>query len=513
MKQKIEYYVIKDTPITESLKRIESSKNVFNESDKLFEEWKSKFKKALESGDIRCSKAICEAMFAQGYKENLEEGQGYEILSRRNDDIILKRGTKFANRGDDINNVRNIKVVTSMPRLTMEDGWIITYRGNNGLGNEVKAPIKDLYGCIVLKEGKDAQKVIDRITRAKLKGLDEVATDALESGYIEKKLDELYGWQLAALWSMCMLSEENDYSGQPYDDEVYDAISKRRDSENIFELANEIYAKFFKKSKNESLKESVSIDDELVEGIYYILKKGVTQYGEDFDFEHNDRDYNCWIETSSYDKTWMDITIVDVEENEIVMVETYPAPPYNDNTDEELWNASMDIAERVYNELDSLTESIGGFLKYRNWLRKNGKKDNEESYYGYLQDTDSAFKSMPERDRRTQVQNMFSHRYMNPVTEGNEIKRKIKEYPRGSVVPQYLWTAVCNGKYDKVKNYFESGKEVNKRYPRFGGESSLIMGALRNGDMKMVELLKSFGETIIDDEKKEYDTIMKRLSK
>ena len=279
-----------------------------------------------------------------------------------------------------------------------------------------------------LGEGKDAQKVIDRITRAKLKGLDEVATDALESGYIEKKLDELYGWQLASLWSMCMLSEENDYSGQPYDDEVYDAISKRRDSENIFELADEIYAKFFKKSKNESLKESISIDDELVEGIYYILKKGVTQYGEDFDFEHNDRDYNCNIETSSYDKTWMDITIVDNEKNEIITVESYPAPPYMDEHDDDRvkYTVAMDIAERVYDQLDNLTESIGGFFKYKNWLRKNGKKDNEESYYGYLQDTDKAFKSMSERDRRTQVQNMFSHRYMKPVTEGKKTKRNKK---------------------------------------------------------------------------------------
>ena len=222
-----------------------------------------------------------------------------------------------------------------------------------------------------------------------------------------------------------MLSEENDYSGQPYDDEVYDAISKRRDSENIFELANEIYAKFFKKAKVETLKESISIDDDLVEGIYYILKKGISRYGEDFEFEHNDKTYNCNIE-ESYEKGWMEITIVDVEENEIVMVETYPAPPYNDNTDKGLWEASMDIAERVYDQLDNLTESFSGFLKYKNWLRKNGKKDSEESYYDYLQDTDSAFKSMPERSKRTQVQNMFSRRYMNPVTEGKKSKRNKK---------------------------------------------------------------------------------------
>ena len=108
------------------------------------------------------------------------------------------------------------------------------------------------------------------------------------------------------------------------------------------------------------------------------------------------------------------------------MVETYPAPPYHKGTDEELWDASMDIAEQVYDHLDSLTESIGGFLKYRNWLRRNGKKDTEDSYYDYLEQTDSAFKEMPERARRTQAQNMYQFRHMKPVTEGRKIKRNKK---------------------------------------------------------------------------------------
>ena len=743
------------------------------------------------------------AMFANGYKENLKEEKvakvdGMNILQYV--DNLMKTYNMSEedawNEADiafgigEINEstkpsakVRNAEELLKGKearrkgyKLTDEDIIIDPYGDKTKFhfGKNVIAEIKKLgYSNSFdesIKEGKDAQRVIDKITRAKLKGLDEVATDALESGYIEKKLDELYGWQLAALWSMCMLSEENDYSGQPYDDEVYDAISKRRDGENIFELANEIYAKFFKKAKVESLeekkvssklpydglsyeeqelaeylfdeyaehsgrhnsyisvdlpetnilldevhqyyddritkkqlnnavkalsvdadvemyegslqlsdepvlqfinvdipedeydafdayyweevdnwlkkfdkdngvetyyagrggrhviidktaknfinykvlrdrfdslksefikyiesqaldeslkesmgeevrdwwdsveswnrnhgfkymidnygvededlltamydmlkeiknddedlynrgkkiynkyakskitdslKESVSIDDDLVEGIKYILSKDLPPYGDDFDFDYNDKEYNCAIEPSE-ERGWLDVVIVDNEANEIVMVEPYPAPPYAQMGDDGLWEASMDIAERVYDKLDNLTESFSGFFQYKNWLRKNGKKDNEESYYDYLQDTDKAFKSMPERSKRTQVQNMFSHRYMKPVTEGNEIKRKIKEYPRGSMVPEYLWTAVCNKKYDRVRKYFESGKEPNKRYSRFGGESSLIMGALRNGDMEMVDLLKSFGETIIDDEKKEYDTIMKRMSK
>lgn len=76
MKQKIEYYVIKNTPITESLEKIESSKNVFNRSDKAFEEWQLNFKKATESGDIKCDKGVYEAMFANGYAGESEGVRG-----------------------------------------------------------------------------------------------------------------------------------------------------------------------------------------------------------------------------------------------------------------------------------------------------------------------------------------------------------------------------------------------------------------------------------------------------
>ena len=75
-------------------------------------------------------------------------------------------------------------------------------------------------------------------------------------------------------------------------------------------------------------------------------------------------------------------------------------------------------------------------------------------------------------------------------------------------VPEYLWSDVCSNRLDKVKAYFERpNAQVNRRYNRFNMEHSLIMGALRNGNLEMVDLLKSFGETILDNEQNEFDKL------
>ena len=75
-------------------------------------------------------------------------------------------------------------------------------------------------------------------------------------------------------------------------------------------------------------------------------------------------------------------------------------------------------------------------------------------------------------------------------------------------VPEYLWSDVCSNRLDKVKAYFERpNAQVNRRYNRFNMEHSLIMGALRNGNLEMVDLLRSFGETILDDEQNEFNKL------
>lgn len=73
-----------------------------------------------------------------------------------------------------------------------------------------------------------------------------------------------------------------------------------------------------------------------------------------------------------------------------------------------------------------------------------------------------------------------------------------------------LWTNVCSNRIDAVKKYFENGGKTNLRYNRFDKDNSLIMGALRNGNTEMVELLKSYGETILPSEKQEYKLEIKR---
>lgn len=83
-----------------------------------------------------------------------------------------------------------------------------------------------------------------------------------------------------------------------------------------------------------------------------------------------------------------------------------------------------------------------------------------------------------------------------------------KTFKKGEVVPEYLWSAVCSGSVNTIKKYFEKGNKPNKRYPRFGTYHSLIMGALRNGRYDIAELLQSYGETVTDEEKEEYDDLM-----
>lgn len=71
-----------------------------------------------------------------------------------------------------------------------------------------------------------------------------------------------------------------------------------------------------------------------------------------------------------------------------------------------------------------------------------------------------------------------------------------------------LWTAVCCNDLEYMKQYYASGGESNRRYNRFDHNNSLILGALRNKNFEMVELLKQNGETILKDELEEYKQIM-----
>ena len=71
-----------------------------------------------------------------------------------------------------------------------------------------------------------------------------------------------------------------------------------------------------------------------------------------------------------------------------------------------------------------------------------------------------------------------------------------------------LWTAVCYNDIEFMKNYYANGGAPNKRYNKFNNDNSLIMGALRNKNYDMVELLKQNGETLLVDEVEEYKKLM-----
>ena len=74
-----------------------------------------------------------------------------------------------------------------------------------------------------------------------------------------------------------------------------------------------------------------------------------------------------------------------------------------------------------------------------------------------------------------------------------------------------LWDAVCRNDQDKMKAYYENGGETNLRYPKFRTNHSLIMGAFRNGNYDMCELLISYGETVTPEEELELDVPKLRL--
>lgn len=79
----------------------------------------------------------------------------------------------------------------------------------------------------------------------------------------------------------------------------------------------------------------------------------------------------------------------------------------------------------------------------------------------------------------------------------------------GDDILNNMWTAVCSNDLNYVKNAFNKNMiKPNTRYQTGTGKHSLIMGALRNNNFEMVDLLKSFGEKIQKSELEEYKNIM-----
>ena len=95
------------------------------------------------------------------------------------------------------------------------------------------------------------------------------------------------------------------------------------------------------------------------------------------------------------------------------------------------------------------------------------------------------------------------------TTAVSKVAEAVEQPVRGKYIPEYVWQAVCSARpmdFRTIKKYFEKpSTEKNKRYNRFGSDHSLIMGAARNNNWEMVDLLKSYGETITANEEAEFE--------
>ena len=146
-------------------------------------------------------------------------------------------------------------------------------------------------------------------------------------------------------------------------------------------------------------------------------------------------------------------------------------------------------------------------------------------------DTDNQFdllntyesKSLSE-SKKTQLAKMLTesckpkdvYNLLNGISKKATTKKTLKESVEqvregrkpGKTVPRKMWSAACSNYIGEIKRYFEGGAQPNRRWEAFGSEHSLIMGALRNGNLEAVKVLKSFGETIMDSEREEYNDLL-----
>lgn len=68
-------------------------------------------------------------------------------------------------------------------------------------------------------------------------------------------------------------------------------------------------------------------------------------------------------------------------------------------------------------------------------------------------------------------------------------------------ITENLWTAACSGDIKTLKAYYANGGKIGRTYERFGICHSLIAGAYRTGNFKIVRYLLEVGEKPEDYEK------------
>ena len=123
-------------------------------------------------------------------------------------------------------------------------------------------------------------------------------------------------------------------------------------------------------------------------------------------------------------------------------------------------------------------------------------------------------KMLTESCKPMDVYNLLNGRSKKATTK-KTLKESVEQVREGrkpgKTVPRKIWSAACSNYIGEIKRYFEGGAQPNRRWEAFGSEHSLIMGALRNGNLEAVKVLKSFGETIMDSEREEYNYLLNHL--
>ena len=141
---------------------------------------------------------------------------------------------------------------------------VVPYLEDVIAGGYFKEGSKHWTGNDVVSESVDTDKPFEEL-------------DAVAMEYYDNRDGESFNsfsdGELAVLWANCAITNANPW-GQPYDDEVYEAIYKRPNKQEIFDKAREIALSF--NAKDESLKEGIPSLKEVRKTILSKLSKGST---------------------------------------------------------------------------------------------------------------------------------------------------------------------------------------------------------------------------------------------
>lgn len=194
-----------------------------------------------------------------------------------------------------------------------------------------------------------------------------------------------------------------------------------------------------------------------------------------------------------------------IAKNDIEAERKFNESSINEDSIEDAKNDS--IKKGLYSESStSLRDKNSGIIFSKNDLKKGWEEE--------LKDTLEPGESLEDRKKANPfnkyIQDLIDTNDFEVIEEAEENTEIDWDKPRyGDDILNNMWTAVCSNDLNYVKNAFNKNMiKPNTRYQTGTGKHSLIMGALRNNNFEMVDLLKSFGEKIQKSELEEYKNIM-----